>query len=783
MLSARALTAGERVSWRDMSRPDASLSQRVASAVRAAGALALAAVVLALLAPSSALASSSLVFSSADLTALGLRPAPTSVASARGQLVAGLPGGVGASLDGALIRASAASTNGQRLGSYAFVLRSTSAAGRVLTSWRNAHHAKAVAIGAGGAVAVQTSTKRTLVQVLWRSGARLGLIVLNDTPQTSTARNVAVSYAMLAESFLVAPLPITAWDKVLDEIRPNGTVSMATALQATALAYGPLPGVAVPSGPRTAVESGDMAAAWVLGYLPKLSAPLQRAVYRDLGLTPAGTTARATSFGDPGFTTNAALTATANHWAAVYASPGYLNHTLVLTIRAGFTTTAIPGAAADALPVDQSGNETTNGPFCRIRVDKTTAASDLPGTLAHEVFHCEEFDLDHNWRADGAWVIEGMAEWAGQTVSPAADYVYLLDSYVRSSGLKLFERSYGAEGFWGHVQDTVPGGLWRRVSATLNAGGPEAIFAASGATSPSFLTTWGSSVFNLLSDGPAWDIISPIKTNAKPLADTIDAATGAKVLAAPFTTSQYVIDNSNPKATLLHVQISGYARLGLKQNYTDLHDAWFCTSAPGTCVCPAGTTGTPPATQPLTPLPEALGLTADPANPAGASGKIVAVSLDDYCKSGPATGPTGLLPEEPCLGLFSLSDFPGATSVDSGNPSGVLSTCVYADYAGPPPIAGQVLLDTLPTVADAQTLFNGLAARCAACAPLHGIGDEAVGGPVVETPTTGGTTYPGWEGFERVDNDILTIATYPGTAASVEKLLSKGDAELLSKLP
>jgi hypothetical protein len=242
-----------------MSRPEASLSQRVASAVTAAGVLALAAVVLALLAPSSAFASSSLVFSSTDLTTLGLHPAPTSVAAARRQLVAGLPGGVRGSLDGALIQASAASTNGQRLGSDAFVLRSPSAAGRVLTAWRSAHHAKAVAVGAGGAVAAQASTKRALVQVLWRNGARLGLIVLNDKPQSSTARNVAVSYAMLAESFLVAPLPITAWDKVLNQINPNGSVSRTTALQAMALVYGPLPGVRVPSGPRTATESRDLA--------------------------------------------------------------------------------------------------------------------------------------------------------------------------------------------------------------------------------------------------------------------------------------------------------------------------------------------------------------------------------------------------------------------------------------------------------------------------------------------------------------------------------------------
>jgi hypothetical protein len=760
-----------------MRRPEASLSHRVAWAVPAAGALALVAVVLALLAPISALASTSLVFSSTDLTTLGLRPAPTSVASARRQLVAGLPGGVHAALDGALIQASAASGGGQALGSYAFVLRSAAAAGSVLASWRTAHHATTVAVGAGGAVTARSSAKQSLVQVLWRTGARLGLIVLNDTPQTSAARNVAVSYAMLAESFLVAPLPATAWDKVIDQIRPNGSVSRATALQAMALAYGPLPGVRVPSGAASVEESGDLAAAWVLPYLPKLSAPLRRAVYRDLGLTAPGRTARAASFGDPGFTPNAALKAAAMHWAAVYASPGRLNHPLGLQIVAGRTTTPMPGAAADAFPVDASGTYSAAGPYCMIRV-ATTTTSDLPEILAHETFHCEQFDLDHSWDTDGAWVIEGMAEWAAQTVSPSAADVYLLDSYVQGSDLKLFERAYSAEGFWGHVQDSVPGGLWRRVSATLNAGGPEAIFAAAGATSPSFLTTWGSSVFNLLGDGPAWDIISPIKTSAKPLADTIDAATGAKVLAAPFTTSQYVIDNSDPSLTLLHVQISGYARLGLKENYTDLHDAWFCTGGGGSCVCPSGTTGTPPATQPLT-LPDALGLTADPANPEGASGKIVAVSLDHYCTPGPATG---LLPEEPCRGLFSLSDFPGATIVDS-NTTGPYSGCVYASDAlsspGSPPFAQVLLWTGLPTVADAQTLFDGLARICAPqCAPLHGIGDEAVGGPL---PTEKG--IPGWKGYERVDNDVLVVASWPGTARSVEKLLSQGDAELLSKSP
>ena len=158
----------------------------------------------------------------------------------------------------------------------------------------------------------------------------------------------------------------------------------------------------------------------------------------------------------------------------------------------------------------------------------------------------------------------------------------------------------------------------------------------------------------------------------------------------------------------------------------------------------------------------------------------MAVSLDAYCTPGPATGSTGLLPEEPCRGLFSLSDFPGATLVQS-NKIGPYSGCVYASYGlsspGSPPFAQVLLWTGLPTVADAQTLFNSLAAHCA-CAPLHGIGDEAVGGPLA---TEKG--IPGWKGTMRVDNDVLVVGSWPGTARSVEKLLSKGEAELLSKLP
>jgi len=256
------------------------------------------------------------------------------------------------------------------------------------------------------------------------------------------------------------------------------------------------------------------------------------------------------------------------------------------------------------------------------------------------------------------------------------------------------------------------------------------------------------------------------------------------VLAAPYTTSQYVIDNTDPAAPLLHVQISGYARLSTTLNYTDLHDAWFCTGAAGSCVCPSGTSGTVPATQPLAMPGAALALTADPANPhLGARGTVVAVSLDEFCKTQQAPGgaspppPTGLLPAEGCLGLFSETDFPGATTENTGT-VGVLSSCVYGETTEPT-IVGSVSVATLSSTDEAHTYFLRQAANCAGtCAELPGVGDEAAGGPVTEMDA--GQSYPGWEGFVRVDNCIITVATWPGTPAGVEALLERAAEEIVT---
>src|SRR5262249_25501653 len=70
----------------------------------------------------------------------------------------------------------------------------------------------------------------------------------------------------------------TAWEKVLDGVDDDGTVSKETALAAFSLAIAPLPGVKVPDGPPGPIPDGWAAIAWVVRQYDQLTPEQQRAV-------------------------------------------------------------------------------------------------------------------------------------------------------------------------------------------------------------------------------------------------------------------------------------------------------------------------------------------------------------------------------------------------------------------------------------------------------------------------------------------------------------------------
>jgi hypothetical protein len=191
-------------------------------------------------------------------------------------------------------------------------------------------------------------------------------------------------------------------------------------------------------------------------------------------------------------------------------------------------------------------------------------------------------------------------------------------TYFLTSRTSLFNRSYGAVGFWGHLQD-VAVDLWHRIPSILNAsrdGNDAALHAAlDGVSTDDFFDTWGSSAFNNPAGGDAWTARSPLpdsgftapsRTISRNTSDTI----------APDSTDQLTIAPPTPPAgdvETVHIDPGlGYARFGLAPpNYTGatLAKLTFCggtscpTSAgpPAPGSCGGGETYTPPPT--LTPLP------------------------------------------------------------------------------------------------------------------------------------------------------------------------------------
>jgi hypothetical protein len=690
-----------------------------------------------LLTPTAALANSPLVIVPSSLARLGWRASGASRPSARSALAFRLPHTVTAAIGRADTETSAAVRNGERLTSDAFVLPSASSAHRVLLAWRHATHASALKVGLDGALAQRGSGRGTLFSVAFREGARVGLLQVLAAPGATGGSSFVTQFAPLADSLLKAGLSSTAWGKLFEQVRPNGSVSKQTALQAVALAYGSLPGVHPPTGARSAIPSGTLAELWILPYLPQLSAGLRSEVLKRLGFS-AGAVAHAASYGDPGFKPSAALTATANKWRdAVAAHLGPLS----LKIVAGVSTSVV--SANDAAPVDAGGAFSVSGPFCRIRITATTAsgsAAYLADTVAHEVFHCFEFQINHDFPTMKAWIIEGLAEWAGLAVTGTT---YKTDgssirNYLNNPGTPLFARSYDAVGFWGHVQDEY-GNLWSRVKSILNPGTNEAAFAAAGGNEDQFLSTWASTQVRSATGGADWQMDSPFvppNSTELPVSTLFDNSDSLIDVVSPYALGHVRV----AVGPLVHITVTGHGRLSVEHNYTDLGDGWFCTEAGG-CQCPAGSQGQVPANQPLEPGAE-LALTGDPSG--GATADIEAHTLEEFC--------SGLIinQEEPggspqVIGHISK---PGTCTIDS---SGALKVTLTGD--GPTLEITVPNFRTLPRRSDGATIFDFVAPRdggpdAALAGTGWSTGDFFSTDPGVQIPQgTGGLHRDGQDGF------------------------------------
>jgi hypothetical protein len=310
---------------------------------------------------------------------------------------------------------------------------------------------------------------------------------------------------------------------------------------------------------------------------------------------------------------------------------------LSLHLVVGYASDPASVPRADSITLNrENGDVSLHGPVCQVAVNHTWWGArthyEMEEVLVHEVFHCYEHQIAPAMtrfneaggavKNEGEWIIEGLAKWVDLTffplVAPAGfeDGIKSLTEYYKTPSRSLFARAYDAVGFWAHVQD-VSGDLWNRIPDILRAGQdehnqPAADAALPGAEEEDFLSSWGSSAFDLPGEEiPTWLPQSPLggrywpEGGSPPTPQTVDGSAG--VVLAPYSTAQLKIV---PRADKPLIQISldpgAYARFGVSENYTgkSLTDKTFCAeeechSPPAEC--PAGTVSKVP---PTTPLPE-----------------------------------------------------------------------------------------------------------------------------------------------------------------------------------
>ncbi|HEX4011613.1 MAG TPA: VWD domain-containing protein [Solirubrobacteraceae bacterium] len=348
----------------------------------------------------------------------------------------------------------------------------------------------------------------------------------------------------------------------------------------------------------------------------------------------------------------------------------HLSPDLHVPVHIGWLTNAAPG---DKSPAYTSASA-VSGLFCQIAVYKPIFDNDAGGNMSwaeeiitHELFHCYqqqiEGDADSEVSATESWVQEGLARWVDTTLF-ASDPIFIsrdsVRGYFMTSTTALFDRSYDAVGFWGHLQDLADN-LWHRIPGILTAavhGRDTALHAALAGVSPDrFFDTWGSSAFNDAAGGDAWTARSPLPTAGfSAPARTISATTSVSL--DPDSTDQLMI--SIPAAPTgdietVHIDLGhAYGRFGVSSNYTGsaLEKLTFC-GGPSGCTAPVTPTGPAcGAGETYTPPPELTPLPSDPVLGLAAAQVHANVSIDyaavpvDTATSGTCT-PTPTPPSGP----------------------------------------------------------------------------------------------------------------------------------------
>jgi hypothetical protein len=454
----------------------------------------------------------------------------------------------------------------------------------------------------------------------------LAMLATPKRRRLAVAAIVGLVAVLLLESFLVvrpgkAPdeIPLTAWQRVLGQIGPDGDVSFETALDAFSLAVGPLPGVAMPAGPTEQIASGTGAIRWLQGYRSRLTDEQRAAVDRYLAPDPDAIRVEPAT-GSSGRVASAATgriqVGQAVPFARTLQEEQFLRYLddargeiarllrrklplpYTLTINKTQKTTDL------AYTTPHFGSDDAGKPSsCEFYVNPSLLKGGdvhFRASMAHEMFHCfqaAKMSGADEWNStllSRPWLIEGSAEWVGESLAgPSSIGLEWWDLWLASPETRLFARGYDAVGFYLHM---VQRGVdpWLHLDNMMYTTNEAAYREAADAGGPAFVDTWAPEHLRDKLLGDAWFAKGPWSTVAHANVTPMSVPRGQvrHLSIGDYRGIEYVVSTD---AEILHVEPEGHVRMANDRGFDIVVTAplLICVT-PGKCVCPPGMKDTGP---------------------------------------------------------------------------------------------------------------------------------------------------------------------------------------------
>jgi hypothetical protein len=548
---------------------------------------------------------------------------------------------------------------------------------------------------------------------------------------------------------------MSAFDQVAAQVRPDGTVSTATALAAFSLAIAPLPGVSAPPGPRRTIPSGTLAIAWVAAHWAELTPAQQEAVRHALsnGILPAANAVTQGAPVDPHLPCASADSAGAaafrsqaddivkeinKHRARQLGIPLFIE---VNKRNLEQPSLMYTWGCRGRLDHDQFTGKVTG---CTIHINPSAGSAkfddhDRRAFLTHEIMHCFLYDqFGTSYLKAAPWLIEGIPTWVQAALNDGDKRTTeLWNRYLKLDQASLFRRAYTAVGFFAQLAGSGVD-VWDRIDPMIIAsmtGGNTAAWNATGA-SDAFLDSWAPGHARGRHSGAHWDITGFGVPATRPDVAHVVLGTGATARAAAPVAGVDLIE-VELRADIVSVSGTGTvhglfgAADGSERPAAGMVGGDFCAKPDG-CSCPPGS---PTTAAQLPRLAAGTGYLGVSGGPSTASVTLRGRSLEEFCaKAKPK--PASALPDA-CT-LLTPQDVQEITGVAMSETHRYHTTeqgieTAYCEYQAPRGTPNAPSLVTVLAQRPGSVIWAHLKPLPGE-RPYSGLGDKAVFGSLIEPP-------------------------------------------------